>query len=178
MATRASLLDPSWRYRAGFQATKVLAVTAFSALCAVGAVWWGVDIGRTWGLADADGGVLKPLWQRAAFGGGVALLGLGFFAGMLFYWRFYIVSIDVEPDGTTVRLGRLFPVPAVLVKAADVRVGNKIHTGDIGLVGVFAPLRIGIDAPWQSVYISGWRRPLLLDMRGRRESATPARATK
>ncbi|MEI6670311.1 MAG: hypothetical protein WCP29_19375 [Acidobacteriota bacterium] len=176
MATRSTALDPGWRYRAGFQATKVLAVTALAALCAVGAGWWGLDIARTWGLAEADGGVLKPLWQRVAFGSGVGLLGLAFFAGMLVYWRFYIVSIDVEPDGTTVRLGRLFPVPAVVVKAADLRVGSKIHTGDSGLIGVLAPWRIGVDAPWRSVYIRGWRWPLLLDMRGRRES-TPTPAT-
>jgi hypothetical protein len=153
-------------YRAGSQATKVVLLTVFAAVAAAGAVWWGADIAQTWGLRPADGGVLKPLWQRILFGGSLAVLGLAFLVGMIVYWRFYIVRIDSSADGRTVTIGRLPPFAEVTRPSDHVRVGDRVHTGEIELLGVMSAQARGVHARWRLVSVRGWRWPLILDMRG------------
>lgn len=158
------------QYRAGFQGTKVVGLTLLALACAVGGAWWGLDIAQTWGLREADGGVLKPLWERVALGGGLALLGVVFFAGMLVYLRFYIIGIDVEDEGQTVVIRRCVPFPVRRLPSAHVRISGAVHTGEIELVTIFSPQARGVRAPWVSVHIRGWKWPLLLDLQGRFEN--------
>ena len=98
--------------------------------CAIGGAWWGVDLAQTWGLREADGGVLKPLWQRVTLGAGLALLGVSFLAGMLVYLRFYIIGIDVEDEGQTVVIRRFAPFPVRRFPSAQVRISGTVNAGD------------------------------------------------
>jgi hypothetical protein len=167
MATSLPAHDPPPGYRAGFQATKLIGLTAFSAACAAGAGWWGVDIARTWGMAEADGGVLRPLWQRAALGLGVGLLGMAFLAAMLVFWRFYIVALQVDGDGRTLRIRRLPPLPELRLDVADVKIEGQRHTGQASELGpMFWRMRL-VHAPWLSVRVRGRRWPMVLDLQGR-----------
>lgn len=159
------------RYRAGFQAAKVVAITALSGACAVAALRYGLDLGQTWGLREADGGVLKPFVQRVALGGSVAALGVSFFAGMVAYLRFYVLRMDLEDGGGTVRIGRLPPFSTLRLPAGQVRLGAKVHRGKGGALGAVFPGMARVRAPWLSLHVEGWRWPLLLDLKGRWEDA-------
>jgi hypothetical protein len=166
----ANPLPARARYRAGLQAWKLVALVALSAACAGGAVAAGLDLGRTWGLREADGGVLRPLAHRLALGGGVAALGVAFLTGMVVYLRFYVLRVDVLDGGRTVRIGRLFPFPALLVPAGRVRLGAKVHRGGQGgALAVVIPALGRVRAPWLSLRVEGLRWPLLLDLKGRWE---------
>jgi hypothetical protein len=164
---------PRLHFRAGPQARKVVALTLFAAACALGAAWWGLDLGRTYGLAEADGGVLRPLWQRAALGGCLALLGLAFLAGMLVYWRFYVVRLDVEDGGRLLRIGRLPPFPTLLVPCDQVKVGDAVHGRGGGLSLLYSRLS-SVNAPWRTIRLPGWRWPLILDLHGRLDDGSDA----
>lgn len=50
----------------------------FSLATAAEAFYWAVDLVQHYGLAPADGGVLAPPWQRAAWGVFVAVFGAAF----------------------------------------------------------------------------------------------------
>jgi hypothetical protein len=170
-STRPRVLPAN--FRAGTQVRRFVGLTLFAATCAIGASWAGIELGRTWGLAEADGGMLEPLWQRVALGGGVAFLGLSFLAGMLVYWRRYIVSLDVEDGGRTVRIDRLAPLPALRLPVDHVQVDGKVHTGHGGDLEMLFPQVRRVNAPWLWVRVRGWRWPLVLDLRGRQAEAGP-----
>ena len=74
--------DPTLLFHAGRQALRVRFIMLLSLASAAGALYSGVDLVRYYGLAPADGGVLRPLWQRAALGLFVAGLGVAFLYGM------------------------------------------------------------------------------------------------
>ena len=94
---------PAWRNRfladadllfdAGLQVRKVWFIVLLSWVCAAGASAGGHDIAQTWGLAAADGGVLKSLGARLLLGGGLAAAGLGFGFGMVIYGLRYVTSL-------------------------------------------------------------------------------------
>ena len=157
------------RYRAGFQVAKLVGLAALSAACAVGALGYGIELGQTWGLREADGGVLKPFAERLAVGGLVAALGVAFFAAMVVYLRFYVVRIDLEDGGRTVRIGRLPPFSTLRLPAGRVRLGTKVHRGEGGVFALAAPRFRRVKAPWLSLHVEGWRWPLLLDLQGKWE---------
>ena len=160
-------LPPPPTYRAGAQVLKVIGLTVFAVACAVGAGWWGLDLGHSWGLAEVDGGVLKPLWQRVALGVGVALLGLSFPAGMLAYGSHYVVSLDLEDRGRLLRIGRVAPFPALRLPVDQVKIGDKVNTGHGGEFSLVHSRLRSVDAPWLWVEIRGWRWPLVLDLQGK-----------
>ncbi|MGD9868062.1 MAG: hypothetical protein AB7U38_08725 [Hyphomicrobiales bacterium] len=146
------LLDgtPTWKLR--------MLLWGGYAACA-GMLWWGWDLSRTYGLNPGDGGVLRPLWERLAFGGFTAFLGLGFAASMILMTRIYVTRL--MRDGkrlvieTLTALGvgaRRIEVPVGAVK------GGSYHHGS-------GPN--GVDAPWITLRVQGRRIPFMLDVKAR-----------
>jgi hypothetical protein len=86
---------------------------------------------------------------------------------MVVYLRFYVLRVDLEDGGRTVRIGRLPPFSTVRLPAGQVRIGRKVHRGDAKALGVLVPRATRHKAPWLSVHIVGWRWPLLLDLQGK-----------
>ena len=148
-------------YRAGRQLVKVRAMVWFLALVAVGAVYYGADIARTYGVLEADGGTLKPLGVRLAFGGFVGLLGIAAAWGMLAYARHYIahVAFDEASGRYEIRtVGLLGSRPHI----CELRPGGRAKYRDPTV-----PLaQVSVDAPWWSVEVVGRQWPLILDAQG------------
>lgn len=156
-------------YRAGRQLIKVRLMMFLTLLCAIGGVWWGIDLARTYGLSPGDGGVLKPLSTRLVVGAIVALLGIGFAAGMWFYGRCYVAKVELDTDANLIYL---YTVTFL---------GNSRHRYDLkeieGLVSpkssvinaanLLGEVRgLSVNAPWQNIRIAGKRLPLILDEQG------------
>ncbi len=80
------------------QALKVRIMFWFLLAVVVLAMWGGWGIFQTFGLAEADGGVLRPLWQRVALGGFVAGVGLVAAGGMWIYIKLYALHISRDGD--------------------------------------------------------------------------------
>ncbi len=157
-------------YDAGRQAWKVRALTWFAVCVAAGAVWWGVDLARHYGLAPADGGVLAPLATRIAVGCGVASIGVVFFAGMWVYARQYITQVRqvLGTDGLVIRtLGGFTGEREQCYASREVRFGRR-HEDGAGMFSGDAPPAHGTDvhAPWQAVRVPDRRLPLVLDAQG------------
>jgi hypothetical protein len=164
------------RFRADGLAIKLIGLTLFAAGCAVGSVWAGIVLGQTWGLNPADGGVLLPLGQRIALGIGVASLGLAFLAGMLFYWRYYIIRIEIEDNGRTVLIGRLYPFPQLRLPVEDVTIGSTVRGEYRGFRFPVYSRMAPVDAPWLNVRLRGWRVPMVLDLHGKFLDDAPSKA--
>ncbi|HEX6038402.1 hypothetical protein [Longimicrobium sp.] len=148
-------------YAAGWQGRKVRFV-AWVVLGALAlALWGGWEITRGYGLRPADGGVLKPLAVRLAFGGCVAALGLLFAVGMWIYGRCYVAEASV--DETRGVLG-ITLIGLVLRSRMEVPVddveGSTYHAGRSN-TGDFT-----VNAPWVSVRLRGRRLPLIVDAQG------------
>jgi hypothetical protein len=144
-------------YTSGPQTKRVGFVLALSVVAAVAGVWAGVDLGQTYGLRPADGGVLKPLPIRLAWAVGLSALGVGFFGGMVVYGRCYVTRLarDAEAGVLHVRtlLGRARTIPTADLLRGDYRAGRSGG-------------RIAVNAPWLSLRVRGRRLPYVLDLQG------------
>jgi len=147
-----TLLDktPTWKLR-------MLLWLSYAA-CA-GALYWGWDLAQTYGLNPGDGGVLRPLWERLAFGGFVALAGLAFAAAMVVLSRLYVTRL--ARDGSRLFIETLTPLGLgarrveIPVKALK---GGSYHHGA-------GPE--GVDAPWITLRVEGQRFPFMLDVKAK-----------
>jgi len=150
-------------YRAGSQLIKVRAIMLLSLASAVAACWYGWVIFQSYGLRPADGGVLAPLGTRLAFGGGIALLGLAFAAGMALYGRLYATRIDYDEAA-----GALHIRTAGFVTGAEsVHPVSDVLESD-WMAGRFDnPAGVSVDAPWIKLRLSGRSWPLIVDAQGR-----------
>jgi transmembrane protein TMEM70 (proton-transport ATP synthase complex) len=145
-------------YRAGFQLTKIKGMMIFAALCAAGAVYWGWDLFNTVGLRPADGGVLKPLGERLAWGLGVAGLGVAFLAGMWVFGRRYATRIRYDQAKDALHIGTLeFLAGREHIHAASDVLGSTYHHGRMEGEGV--------NAPWFMLSLKG-RSRLIVDAQG------------
>ena len=164
------LSQPTVLFEAGRQAIKVRFIMLLSLACAAGALYWGVDILQTYGVAPADGGVLAPVWQRAALGLFVGGLGVAFAFGMWVYGRHYVVNIQLIPGGTPrVRLRTMtfFGSEGHELDAADVRIGER-HAGQLSVPDLSNPGldTFRVDAPWGAIHVRGRSWPLIIDLQG------------
>jgi hypothetical protein len=134
-----------------------------SLACFGGAVYWGIDLARTYGVNPGDGGELRPLWQRLAVALVVVFLGGLFAAGMWLYGRIYAARIDLDPEANKLHLYtvRFLGSRRHVIDLADVG-GAKHHAGRL-FTG-----RQAVNAPWRSVRLAGWRLPLIIDAQGGR----------
>lgn len=158
-------------YRAGWQGIKVRVVMIASLMVLAISIWCGLDLVQSYGLRPADGGVLAPWWQRVAFGGFVASLGVALAVGMWIYGGHYALRIEFDADAKQFHLITLsFLWNRRHVFAADA-LGYRRGHGEINWDIVLAGIALGhpvalVDAPWTSVRIKAWRWPLVVDQQG------------
>ena len=91
-----------------WQALKVRVVFWLMIVVALGALWGGWAILLHFGLSEADGGVLRPLWQRLLFGGSIAALGGAAAYGMWIYIHPYVLNISVR--GSEIAITTMTPL--------------------------------------------------------------------
>ena len=148
-------------FRAGFQLTKVKGMMVFALICAIAALYWGWSLFNTVGLSPGDGygGVLAPVGVRLAWGLTVAVLGLLFLAGMWVFGRLYATRIRYDSAADALHIGtlELLATRTTIVSPSDV-LGSRYHHGRMEGEGV--------DAPWFTVRLKGWRGPLIVDAQG------------
>jgi len=149
-------------YSAGWQGTKVRLVMWAAVLTLAACAWQGFELFQSYGLRDADGGRLAPLAVRAAWGIGVAALGLGCFAGMWLYGSRYIAAIRMDEASSVVEFDTLgfFGTQTRRVAASAVHLGQS-HAGRLSTA------RHRVRAPWTAVRVDGLRHRLILDDQGR-----------
>lgn len=148
-------------YSAGRQGVKVRAIQVMSLVSAPLALWGGYEVFRTYGLHPTEGGVLAPLAQRLAVGGFIALIGVGFLAGMIVYGRCYVMSAAVDRERGRVLLtlaGFLVPVRKEVAEA-DLLASR--HSDGVLFTG-----KQLVAAPWSSLRVRGRPLPLIVDEQG------------
>ena len=96
-----SAADPHILLENHRQATKVRLVFLAAMVVGLLSVWGGWTIFQTFGLSDADGGVLKPLCQRLALCGAITCLGLTAAGGMCLYISLYALRVSRIGDRVT-----------------------------------------------------------------------------
>ncbi|HLM68457.1 MAG TPA: hypothetical protein VK358_13055 [Longimicrobium sp.] len=148
-------------YSAGRQAWKVRFIALIALATFALALWAGGEIARGYGLRAADGGVLKPLAVRLAFGGFVAALGALFMAGMWIYGRCYVMEAAVDE-----RRGVLGLVLAGLLLRSRMEVPLDAVEGSTCHAGRSSTGDFVVNAPWVSVRLRGRRLPLIVDGQG------------
>ena len=94
-------------YSAGRQLLKVRLLMWASVIALVVCLWQGFELSWSYGLREADGGHLAPLAVRAAWGLGVAALGLGVFIGLWMYGSRYVAAIRMDDAGSLVEIDTL-----------------------------------------------------------------------
>ena len=146
------------------QARKVRAVFWASLLAAALALWGGWAIFESYGTAAADGGVLKPLWQRLLFGGFVAALGLAAAGGMALYISLYALRIEVRGD--TVAIATMTPLgrrqrefARSLFGESAYHHGRMHHMTSAGGRG-----GLWVNAPWITLRVAGRSLPFVVDL--------------
>jgi hypothetical protein len=162
--------EPVILYSAGRQVWKVRAVMWFLLGVGLAFVGWGINLVQTYGLSPGDGGELRPLAERLAWGVGVGLLGVLVIAGMDLYARLYVARIDVAPDGELEVVTLRYWGSALRTLPAAEIVRSKLHTGR------FEPLTQGVNAPWYFITLRHARFPLILDAQG--QFSDPVRAAR
>ncbi len=132
------------------------------------ALYAGWSIFQTLGLAPGDGGVLRPVGERLAFGAGVALLGIAGIAGMMLFASLYAVTLS--------RQGERIEIETLTLSG----IGRRHFSFDVSEVGEAAyhhgrmkrgiatdedvAMYDGIDAPWITMRVAGRRLPFILDL--------------
>lgn len=154
-------------FDAGRQLLKVRFIMILSLVAASGATYAGIQIARTYGLSPADGGVLKPLTLRLAFGTFVALLGIGFAVGMWVYGRCYVARLTLEPETRTLLIetvtfwGRSTSAVSLTEVQFGERHAGRFQAAEFGVVGA------SVNAPWRELHVRGRSLPLIVDEQGR-----------
>lgn len=148
-------------YEAGRQLWKLRFLMLLMPALGIACVAYGIDIMKTYGLRPADGGVLKPLHVRLAFGGGMGLVGLGATAGMALYSRRYVARLELDDTTGEVHLltPGLFGVRRLVLRRDDFGRGRYYH-------GRFEAGYRRVNAPWWTMPVRGYRIPFLLDAQG------------
>lgn len=151
-------------FDAGRQLLKVRAMMAAALIVAVVTLYAGIHLAQTFGLNPADGGALAPLPVRLAWGGGVALLGLAFAAGMVLYGRCYVARLLVDEATDHLHVYTVSPWLALrrqVIPRSALKPGRR-HRGRTFFI--WHPILV--NAPWQVLRVQGRRLPLILDEQG------------
>lgn len=148
-------------YTAGWQQWKVRGMFWFGLAVGLACLKWGYDLTQTYGLSPGDGGILRPLGERLAWGGLVVLLGLALVAGLELYGRLYICRVWLDPavEQVLFETVRWWGYMRISVPVGAIA-GSSYHSGD------FETLKYTVNAPWYFVQLRGRRLPLILDGQG------------
>lgn len=152
-------------YRSASQGLKVQAVAVFSVLVLLGTTCASYRIATRYGLSPADGGVLRPVWQRWSLALGLLAMAAAFAVGMGVYGARYVDRIEWLAPSRQFRIRTLgWPARTYLV-AAGARVQLRSRR-DVSVPG--EPLNHGIrvDAPWLQLQLERPGPCLILDLQG------------
>jgi hypothetical protein len=147
-------------YKAGPQLLKVRFIIYLSILCALGSVWWGIDLAQHYGLNPGDGGVLAPSGVRLAWAVGVIVPGIAFVVGMWLYSRRYVARLEYDEQTSlyTVHHVWFFGTAKMVFHKEDIH-GSRYHEGRLRA-------EVKVNAPWWTIHINGRQSPLILDAQG------------
>jgi len=157
-------LEPTILLDSHRQALKVRIVFWILLIVGALALWGGWEIFQTFGLAEADGGVLKPLWQRLALGGFVAGLGLAAAGGMWLYISLYALRVMRAGDQITITTMRPLGARDWDFKVSELGQGNYYHGQVRHLLSSGALGGIWVNAPWITLRAVGHRFPFIMDI--------------
>ena len=143
-------------YTAGARRWRVWFVFGLSVVGAVAGVWAGVNLGQTYGMSPAEGGVLKPLPVRLAWAISLSGLGLAFLGGMVVYARRYVTRLQHDAVAGVVHVETLIGARVIPV---DHLTAARYHAGRL-------ELEHHVNAPWTSLRVRGRRIPYILDLQG------------
>lgn len=156
-------------YKNSRQALKVRIVLWVSLGLCVAALYGGWVIFETYGTAPGDGGILRPLGERLAFGGFVAALGVAAALGMMLFAALYVLRLRRTGDAISVETLTPWGFGARRYHFTDSDFGDSAyHHGRYSVArsldrpGRF--LHITVNAPWLTLYVSGRFMPFLLDL--------------
>lgn len=160
----------------GTQAIKVRVIFWVVVAVSLLALWGGWAIFQSFGLSQADGGVLKPFAQRLAFGGVVAGLGLLLTAGMLLYMSLYALRIVAEGDAISITTMTPFGGREQKFKTSELGNGTYNHgqmsvdrSGHAGhMLDSGNRIQLKVDAPWLTLRATGHRLPFILDLKAKK----------
>ncbi|RPJ48061.1 MAG: hypothetical protein EHM21_07830 [Chloroflexi bacterium] len=158
-------------FDAGGQAWKVRGFLWFSLAVCLFCLKWGYDLFQTYGLSPGDGGVLRPVAERAAWGGFVAGFGLLLGIGMLVYIWIYITRVWLDEDAQQVVFETMRPWGSARFRVAPQDIlGSRYHAGEM------VTESHTVNAPFYFVRLRGHKLPLILDGQGNlREPGLAAR---
>ena len=156
--------EPTILLRSYRQARKVRVLFWLFAVIGALALWGGWWIFETYGLSEADGGVLRPLWERLALGGFVAGLGLAAALGMWVYISVY--ALEISRAGERIGITTMTPFgererefPMSEIGKSAYYHGRVRHTLPSGGIGA-----LWVDAPWITIRVRGHRLPFVADL--------------
>ncbi len=146
------------------QALKVRFVFWLLVAAGLGALWAGWSIMLYYGLSEADGGVLRPLWQRLLFGGFVAALGGMAAYGMWIYIHLYVLRMSIQGTEVTIATMAPFGRSERVIAAGDLGEG-AYHEGKLyDLDDVDRRHAIPrVDAPWITLKARDQFWPFIID---------------
>lgn len=149
---------------------KVKFLLWFFLLVFIGASIGGWVIFQTFGLSPADGGVLRPFWERLAFGLFVAGLGLACAGGMMLYATLYVVYCGRNGDQVVIDTLTMWGAGTKRHEFHVSQIGKgTYHHGQLDLnsntYGVDAIVVPSVDAPWVTMPVAGRFIPFIFDMK-------------
>ena len=147
-----------------WQALKVRFVFWLLLAAGIGGLWAGWSIILYFGLSEADGGVLRPLWQRLLFGGSLAALGGTVAYGMWIYIHLYVLRMSLQGNKVTLRVMAPFGHSERVFDANDLGEG-AYHEGKLFDVDEHNRRHAvpSVDAPWITLKSRGQFWPFILD---------------
>jgi len=145
-------------FRNRWQATKLRGLQWLFLAIAVGTLYAAADLYQFYGLAPADGGVLRPFPQRAGMAALVAGLGVGSCIGFLIFGLHY--PIEIRHEGDRLEIDVLTPIGrhTRCLSVTDVRRSTDHHGQFI------SPRGQSVSAPWLGLHVAGRRFPYVVDL--------------
>ncbi|MGI9388227.1 MAG: hypothetical protein ACR2OX_12430 [Methyloligellaceae bacterium] len=157
MTTLYRNIRPARKVRLSFWGTIIIFLIA---------CYGGLQLTTTFGLEPDGGGVLRPLGERLALGGSIALLGVVFVAGMYLYLSIYVSRI--EKRGDALAIATLTPASAQdrVYYPAELSVRADHHKRLTELpVASSIQIALGFRTATIPIRVVGQRLPLFLDVR-------------
>ncbi len=151
-----------------YQNTKLKLVYYLVAAASLALMATGVYVFLYWGLAPADGGVLKPFYQRLAFAGVLAALAAAAFYGIHYYRTCYVIGLQ--------RIGDKLRLHTSILPSGQVR---EFSIGDVEKIAEYQGQTLNssdpdtnhsgnarLQTPYALMSVKGYPRRFLIDLQG------------